>query len=208
MICLVMGGIASASSAQRSNDPLACTYGQIYIGGNPITTSLRWSTPGEFPQPATLNVLSGSWELKCPTFTAQADGSTLLIKSTTDRPEDALSFFQRDFSLITDGYYKYPALQMDWQQFRLSLVWDGGDLVEAKGTVLPDVIIGYREDDGPLRQLAYEGRVSSEKLSASAGFEIFLKRTVNIQPLNWAYVKFDPKNKTVTLKRSHPFPDS
>lgn len=192
---------AHAQGTPPTTPDAACTTGEIYAGGAPVTPSYRWTEPATAVAAARQQVLSTQWTVTCLTYRIRSDGQRVTIQSLTTNPQDALTPL-RPLEFYTSGFYRYPALRLGWTGQRIDVTWNGQQ-VHVSGQVLDDVILVTRTPDGTLTRITPTAAGVSLPLDR---FELYLKLTTPIIPPSWTALTYDARTGTVTLDRASPFP--
>ena len=136
---------AHAQGTPPTTPDAACTTGEIYAGGAPVTPSYRWTEPATAVAAARQQVLSTQWTVTCLTYRIRSDGQRVTIQSLTTNPQDALTPL-RPLEFYTSGFYRYPALRLGWTGQRIDVTWNGQQ-VHVSGQVLDDVILAPAPSD-------------------------------------------------------------
>lgn len=192
---------AHAQGTPPTTPDVACTTGEIYAGGAPVTPSYRWTEPATAVAAARQQVLSTQWTVTCSTYRIRSDGQRVTIQSLTTNPQDALTPL-RPLEFYTSGFYRYPALRLGWTGQRIDVTWNGQQ-VRVSGQVLDDVILVTRTLDGTLTRITPTAAGVSLPLDR---FELYLKLATPIIPPSWTALTYDARTGTVTLDRARPFP--
>lgn len=197
--------LATPVTAQQAPSP-ACTAGEIYVGGAPEQPSYRWMQPAAGLTPATQKVLREKWTLTCPTYELISTSRSVTVRSLTGRPQDALTPL-RPLQAYGSGYYRYPALRLEWIGQSIDLTWNGKDAVTLSGNTDDSVIVALRSGDAPLRLVNFTRQQPSLTLPADQSFELHIKLQFPIIPPPWAAITYQQSTGTLTLERTRAFPD-
>ncbi len=197
--------------------------------------SAYWNEPTSFPNPPkyvevgdTIRSSISRFKFKCPNFSVSYDGNIAEIKA--DSYEKALEYIgqhNKELNLYFHGWYTYPNIKRDFNSINYSFdiealnlktsiytALEGKDLSgDIKFFEIPKTaIIGYKIDNGQLKPLLYDRKVSYYKddMQNANIIDVFHKNNDDKFKLDEVIqrIHIDKPKGLIRIYRNHPFPKS
>lgn len=231
-------GFTAANTIANSNLPLVrvnCDDVKLDINtviDNKFNFGAYWNDPGVFPNPPKYTEIGDStrskvkkFKIQCPDFSASYDGNIAEIKSSDYAGVLAkLSKYDMDPHLYSISGYKYPNIKKGFfnssysfnlNNFSLKTsIWDinqGDDLnndILKYSSIKKDSIIGYKINNGELKPLLYDRKVSDymNDFESAKTIDIFHKISSSNAGVTIQRIFIDKDNGLLKIYGKSPFP--
>ena len=200
-----------------------------------LNFSAYWNEPATFPQPPkyvevgdTIRSDVKNFKFNCPDFSVSYDGNIAEIKAHSyEKALEYIGEHNKELNLYFHGWYTYPNIKRDFNSINYSFdieslnlktsiytALEGKDLSgDIKFFEIPKTaIIGYKVDNGQLKPLLYDRKVSYYKddMQNANIIDVFHKNNDDKFKLDEVIqrIHIDKSKGLIRLYRNHPFPKS
>lgn len=193
-----------------------------------------WNDPGVFPNPPKYTEIGDSkrstvkkFKFECPDFSVSYDGNMAEIKSRDNSSVLArVDSYGRQLNLYSISGYRYPNIKQGFFNSSYSInleslelktsIWNikqGEDLnndILKYSSIKKDSIIGYKVNNGDLKPLLYDRKVSNymSDFDTAKTIDIFHKISSSNVGVTVQRIFIDKENGILRIYAKYPFPNN